>query len=267
MVLGRSKLPLIVVVVCTLAIPLFFIAKRASLNGGYTIWNGWGACSSDCGEGIRIRTRTCTNPIAGRFGKTCLQLGLGEPQEEEKCKLKECPIDGGFTDWGEYGVCSKPCGTDGVKKRTRTCTNPLPQFGGKPCEGTSEETQPCNVKPCPVDGAFSEWGSFEDCDKTCGSGIKRRTRTCTNPPPSHGGKNCEGAVDQVEECNTQPCPVNGAFSAWSEFGSCSVSCGSGVQARNRTCSQPAPAHGGKDCEGPAGETKECNTDPCPPVST
>ena len=63
MALGRSKLPVIVAVVCTLAIPLFFIAKRASLNGGYTMWNGWGACSSDCGEGIRIRTRTCTNPV------------------------------------------------------------------------------------------------------------------------------------------------------------------------------------------------------------
>lgn len=263
MALGRSKLPMFVAVVCTLAIPLFFIAKRASLNGGYTMWNGWGACSSDCGEGIRIRTKTCTNPVPGRFGKTCLQQGLGEPQEEEKCKIKECPIDGGFTDWGEYGECSKPCGNDGVKKRTRTCTNPPPQFEGKPCEGMTEETQSCNMKPCPVNGGFSEWGSFGDCDKTCGSGIKRRTRTCSNPPPAHGGKNCEGAVDEVEECNTQLCPVNGGFTAWSEFGNCSVSCGSGVQERNRTCSQPAPAHGGKDCEGPVEETKECNTDPCP----
>lgn len=266
MALGRSKVPMFVAVVCCAAIPLFFIVKRATLSGGYSEWTEWGACLSECGDGIRIRNRKCSSPAAGRFGKTCLEQNLGEPKEEEKCKIKECPIDGGLTDWGEFGDCSITCGTDGAKKRTRSCSNPPPQYEGKPCEGPAEETQSCNVKPCPVNGVFSEWGDFGDCDKTCGSGIKKRSRTCSNPPPAHGGKNCEGPPEQVEECNTQPCTVNGGFTEWSEFEFCSRSCGSGIQKRDRTCTNPAPANEGKDCEGPLEETQACNTDPCPGVA-
>lgn len=265
MAFGRSRLPLFVVLVCGAAIPSFYVVKRATLNGGYTPWSDWSVCSSDCGDGIRFRTRDCANPVPGRFGQTCLKQSLGQPKEEENCKIKECPIDGGFTNWGDFGECSTTCGNDGVKKRKRSCTNPSPQYDGAPCEGADEGSESCNVKPCPVDGGFTNWGNFGDCDKSCGSGVKRRTRTCSNPPPAHGGKNCEGPVDEVEECNTAPCAVNGGFTNWSEFGSCSKTCGSGVQAKNRNCSQPAPANGGKDCEGASEETQACNTDPCPNI--
>lgn len=265
MAFGRSRLPLFIVLVCGAAIPLFYVVKRATLNGGYTPWSDWSVCSSDCGDGIRFRTRDCANPVPGRFGQTCLKQSLGQPKEEENCKIKECPIDGGFTNWGDFGECSTTCGNDGVKKRKRSCTNPSPQYDGAPCEGADEQSESCNVKPCPVDGGFTNWGNFGDCDKSCGSGVKRRTRTCSNPLPAHGGKNCEGPVDEVEECNTAPCAVNGGFTNWSEFGSCSKTCGSGVQAKNRNCSQPAPANGGKDCEGASEETQACNTDPCPNI--
>ena len=45
-------------------------------------------------------------------------------------------IDGGYSEWVEH-CCSKTCG-DGIKRLTRTCTNPPPQYGGKLCEGPSE---------------------------------------------------------------------------------------------------------------------------------
>ena len=45
---------------------------------------------------------------------------------------------------------------------------------------------------------------------------------------------------------------------WSEFGACSKACGGGTQ--SRTCNNPAPANGGKDCTGDA--TKECNMRSC-----
>ena len=45
---------------------------------------------------------------------------------------------------------------------------------------------------------------------------------------------------------------------WSGFGVCSVACGGGTQFR--TCSEPSPANGGKDCEGEA--TQMCNTQAC-----
>lgn len=59
--------------------------------------------------------------------------------------------------------------------------------------------------------------------------------------------------------------VNGNYTAWSAWEECSATCGGGIQQRVRTCSYPSPANGGKDCTalGPAVETKDCNSQPCP----
>ena len=57
-----------------------------------------------------------------------------------------------------------------------------------------------------VDGAWSEWSEFGDCSASCGGGVQSRTRTCTNPAPQHGGKDCDGLAEESRECNSQPCP-------------------------------------------------------------
>ena len=49
-------------------------------------------------------------------------------------------IDGG---WSDYSDCSATCGV-GIK--SRTCTNPRPDFGGVECEG--DYTLSCNEVPC-----------------------------------------------------------------------------------------------------------------------
>lgn len=59
--------------------------------------------------------------------------------------------------------------------------------------------------------------------------------------------------------------VNGGYSAWGPYGSCSKSCGGGQQTRTRNCTNPPPAHGGKDCSdlGPSTSSRECNDQGCP----
>jgi len=68
------------------------------------------------------------------------------------------PIDGGFSSWsgwsnsggyddGASGTCSVSCGT-GTQNRTRTCTNPTPQYGGSSCSGSTSEDQSCNTQSC-----------------------------------------------------------------------------------------------------------------------
>lgn len=57
--------------------------------------------------------------------------------------------------------------------------------------------------------------------------------------------------------------VDGQWSAWSRWTSCSTSCGPGSETRQRTCTNPAPAHGGKGCGTASQETKACNTKHCP----
>ena len=59
------------------------------------------------------------------------------------------------------------------------------------------------------------------------------------------------------------CPINGGWSSYGSWGSCSVSCGGGTQTRSRTCTNPAPANGGATCSGSATESQSCNTAACP----
>ncbi|XP_071960015.1 A disintegrin and metalloproteinase with thrombospondin motifs 9-like [Antedon mediterranea] len=57
------------------------------------------------------------------------------------------PIDGGWGKWEPYGNCSRSCG-GGVKKASRLCNNPSPQYGGKYCVGRRTRYRSCNTKPC-----------------------------------------------------------------------------------------------------------------------
>ena len=60
-------------------------------------------------------------------------------------------------------------------------------------------------------------------------------------------------------CKTNSTPVDGGWSAWS---TCSVSCGGGTQ--TSTCTNPAPANGGKVCVGGDGyvQSQSCNVQSC-----
>ncbi|KAM6224390.1 A disintegrin and metalloproteinase with thrombospondin motifs 16 [Rhynchocyon petersi] len=60
--------------------------------------------------------------------------------------------------------------------------------------------------PQPIHGHWSEWSPWSPCSRTCGRGVSRRDRTCTNPKPSHGGKFCEGSARTLRLCNSQECP-------------------------------------------------------------
>ena len=57
--------------------------------------------------------------------------------------------------------------------------------------------------------------------------------------------------------------VDGVWSYWGGYGSCTVTCGNGTSTRSRTCNNPTPSAGGKACQGRHTHTRICNNKPCP----
>ena len=56
-----------------------------------------------------------------------------------------------------------------------------------------------------------------------------------------------------------PVPVDGGWSAYGGWGSCSRTCGGGVKFRERSCTAPRSQYGGKDCAGEDRIYVMCNT--------
>ncbi|KFO36960.1 A disintegrin and metalloproteinase with thrombospondin motifs 14, partial [Fukomys damarensis] len=131
-------------------------------------------CRFDFGTGYQI----C---LAFRTFEPCKQLWCSHPDNPYFCKTKKGPPldgtecepgkwcfkghciwkspeqtygqDGGWSSWTKFGSCSRSCG-GGVRSRSRSCDNPPPAYGGRPCSGPLFEYQICNSKDCP--------GPYED---------------------------------------------------------------------------------------------------------
>ncbi|XP_068809626.1 hemicentin-1 isoform X3 [Struthio camelus] len=228
------------------------------VHGGFSDWSEWRPCSVTCGQGVQERIRQCNNPLPANGGRHC----EGPDTDVRSCHSKPCPVDGNWSEWGLWEECSKSCG-QGNRTRTRTCSNPPAQRGGKPCDGSAVDSVMCNIRPCPVDGEWSSWLPWGPCSETCGKGTQTRLRLCSNPPPSNDGSPCEGSDTQMQVCNKRRCPVDGKWATWTSWSTCTVSCGGGSRQRTRRCSDPAPQFGGHKCEGNDIQIDFCNSDPCP----
>jgi len=240
----------------------------APVTGVYSDWSHWSLCSATCGGGTQERTRKCTFPKDTKGGVDC--SSLGPSLETRECNALLCPEDGGYSKWSDWSTCDVTCG-GGVMQRYRTCDSPVPSNGGRDCTtkglGPTMESKACSLVACPHNGGYTDWTGWSQCDKTCGDGKKYRTRHCTNPPPAHGGHDCSWFGDdrEVSNCNDGPCEVDGGYTAFTDWSACSRSCGPGVTSRHRTCSNPPPTAGGKDCTnlGPAFEQRSCLLAECP----
>ena len=57
--------------------------------------------------------------------------------------------------------------------------------------------------------------------------------------------------------------VNGQWGSWTEWGSCTLSCGGGTRLRKRSCDSPSPSDNGRYCAGSDRQVDYCNRDDCP----
>ncbi|XP_048241922.1 coadhesin-like [Haliotis rufescens] len=181
-------------------------------SGGFSEWTNWTdpPCGKTCGQGVTklvYRNRQCTSTPAdcsGSFLET----------KETICSIPRCPVNGGiskWTSWNTYSSCSKSCGTNAQRRRTRTrtCTNPVPAFGGLFCDSPLFETktQTCVLAPCPdgiINGTYGEWGPWasDQCLLTCGvkvQTVERRNRSCDSPAQQNGGLPCQGPSTEARQ--------------------------------------------------------------------
>uniref|UniRef100_A0A3Q0T5R9 Thrombospondin-2 n=1 Tax=Amphilophus citrinellus TaxID=61819 RepID=A0A3Q0T5R9_AMPCI len=173
---------------------------------GWSPWSEWTECTVTCGIGTQQRGRSCdatSNPCTGPSIQT------------RKCSLGKCDSrvrqDGGWSLWSPWSSCSVTCG-EGQITRIRHCNAPVPQLGGRDCEGSGRETQGCTAKPCPIDGGWGPWSPWATCSATCGGGHKSRSRECNSPEPQYGGKKCFGEAVDRDSCNKKDCPIDGCLS-------------------------------------------------------
>ncbi|XP_047661660.1 A disintegrin and metalloproteinase with thrombospondin motifs 2 isoform X2 [Tachysurus fulvidraco] len=124
-------------------------------------------CRFDFGTGYMMCTAYSTYD-------PCKQLWCSHPENPFFCKTKKGPpIDG------------TKCATG------KNC------FKGHCIKLTSDILR--------QDGHWGQWTKFGSCSRTCGGGVRFRTRQCDNPIPANGGRTCYGNNYEFQLCNNEEC--------------------------------------------------------------
>ncbi|XP_062234654.1 A disintegrin and metalloproteinase with thrombospondin motifs 3 [Platichthys flesus] len=125
-------------------------------------------CRFDFGVGYKM----CT---AFRTYDPCKQLWCSHPDNQYFCKTKKGPpVDGTECAPGKW------------------C------FKGHCIWRSSQQPQG-------HDGSWGSWSKSGSCSRTCGGGIRSRSRQCNDPPPAYGGRDCPGSTFDYQMCNTEEC--------------------------------------------------------------
>ena len=276
--------------------------EKCPFDCQYSNWGSRSACDQTCNvpggrQGMSYTRRTVVKK-ANKTGKQCDE----EPRERSfLCKgLMDCPVDCKMSDYGTWqaggvlGGCVQgeertnpktgkkemwpkndgaqvKCG-GGVQTRSKQVLTPA-NLTGKQCPSNEwwnrerTEVRGCNDFPCPIDCELTAWSSWSTCTAECGGGWRSRSKSITRVA-QWGGQECRGLGRfEQERCNTHVCPMKCEYTQWSNWGSCSTSCGTaGIRRRHRSVAQDnhhsscASLNGGVSEEAPCNRKVVCPVD-------
>nr|XP_039269684.1 SCO-spondin-like isoform X2 [Styela clava] len=213
------------------------------VDAKWSRWTTWSKCSVTCGGGSKSRSRECLGGKVGNPG--C----FGEDQQTDECNTNKCLTMGTWNNWLNWSTCSVTCGI-GTISRTRVCD------GGDNCEGKAKDSEICEEDDCNGAASWGDWSDWSICSASCGIGLSLRIRKCEGG--SIGDEGCKEGGQESQMCNDMECDrePQATWMPWSDWSACPVSCGSGTQARSRTCSKPG------ECQGDPEQARICNETPC-----
>merc|ERR1712172_400845 len=143
----------------------------------------------------------------------------------------------------EENKCTTPDGKEGECIGLRRCNNILVLLR-KPI--ATEAIKYLRASVCSFSGFLPDVCCPPE-PVTFGSATTATTTTTTTAPPI-----------------TKAPVIDGKWSNWGPWGSCSKTCGDGTQKRSRACNSPPPSpDGGAPCEGEDEDTRECGDETCP----
>ncbi|XP_055331541.1 spondin-1-like isoform X2 [Paramacrobiotus metropolitanus] len=152
----------------------------------------------------------------------------------------------------------------------KNCDDPNPAATSEEVTGSSIDRDE-NRMEC----AVTDWGFWSSCSGPCGQGSRMRNRSYRNPAKATMN-GCSRNLVEKEMC-AQACDGEGSSTAnalphsssgincmtspWSDWSSCSVTCGKGMRQRSRMFKEPMAD---KFCDDALMEKEDCDAGDCTP---
>ncbi|UJR30136.1 hypothetical protein I4U23_017677 [Adineta vaga] len=279
----------------------------------WTDFNDWSVCSVTCGEGYRFRKRQCL-AANDRTQKLSSDQCIGKDIEIQPCDITHCPVYGPWTPWTPCSTfcgigfkqrnrsCNPPgsnCGNYTDEQRACGEANCQRVAGIKQTEA---EKFPLKGYLAIREGDIlcvpqnSSSMAKHMADLVCKSiGLVRGAQYAFLNPirfnsTCYPGILCDGTEKDFYDCKydrslassdikelfavVARCIVDGGFSSWTQWSTCSKPCGTGQMTRSRLCNNPSPSIpepeitledpllAGKNCTGDYTQVKTCNEQAC-----
>ncbi|XP_008403096.1 A disintegrin and metalloproteinase with thrombospondin motifs 18 isoform X1 [Poecilia reticulata] len=208
----------------------------------------WGVVRSDCSApcaGGRISSKAiCLQDHRTQANSSMCNPHTRPALGSHLCNTQPCPA---YWAPGDWGPCSRSCG-GGQQTRALRCMRKVTyQRDEAATHSLCPVISPAQIQPCHTQACPPEWssGSWSQCSKSCGRGVRKRTVFCRSTDP---GAHAVVVPDSMcrqhhrpkaqETCVLRHCPKNDRLQ-WipMPLGECSRSCGSGVQRRELRCGE------------------------------